>query len=95
MKKNKRETFDKFMTKNLHFKKEMFSDKSEYWFKKSFKFPVFGKIEAVVDTESGVMTLEVKSNLTRSMHSVEHVIVDYKVNKGSDVERILRKNIKF
>lgn len=87
-----RRDFDRYIVRNLHFKKRVFSDRSEYWFEKSFKFPVFGRLLATIDTERGIMTLEVKSNITifSGNKDEECAMVDYPVKNAKQVNRILR-----
>jgi hypothetical protein len=85
------ENAERYVVKRLHFKKKSFSDGSGHWFEKSFKFPVFGRINAVVDIEDGIMTLEVKSNMTElSNLSESYAMVDYKIKSIRDIIRILR-----
>ena len=88
-----REKLDHHIVKNLGFKKCSFSDGSEYWFEKSYKFPVFGRIRTTVDTENRIMTMEVKSKLTEynNYGYDELAMIDYKIKNTKDIDKILRQ----
>jgi len=47
------------------FKKMWLSDKSGYWFEKSYKFPIFDKIKVLVDTNHKTFGYEIENKKSK------------------------------
>lgn len=65
------------------------SDKSGYWFRKEFKFPVFDVIEVTYSPSEGLLSFEIKSGDEYAEVAFE------KIKTYKQINNIIREQLKF
>lgn len=66
------------------FKKKYLTDDSGYWFQRKFKFPVFKKINCLVEVDNKKLYLEV-------LHDGADLTKEFTVNNWKDCKKILKQ----
>lgn len=81
--------FEKLLKYN-GFKKKWLDDKSGYWFRKKFDFPVFGKLICDVEPDNEVIFLEVR--VKTKTDGTESIAKEFKVRDWPDCVDVLLDN---